>query len=114
LALRIEGAPARRCVIAQEAVIDKRQPRSEQFPHGLPSKEDVNASRETNSGLISHHKALIYTMVTVSAAGSEMTDEEIMVIGEEVWRLPIFHDYDINLLPSTAAARAQYLQAEER
>ena len=42
------------------------------------------ANRETKLGPISHHKALIYTMVMVSAADSEMTDEEIMVIGEEV------------------------------
>lgn len=32
-------------------------------------------NRETKLGLISHHKALIYTIVMVSAANSRMTDE---------------------------------------
>ena len=71
------------------------------------------ASSATDSGPISNHKALIYTMVMVSAADSEMTDAEIMAIGEEVQRLPVFRDYDVDLLPSAAAECAEFLQAED-
>ena len=52
-------------------------------------------------------------MVMVSAADSEMTDAEIMAIGDEVQGLPIFRDYDIDLLPKAAAECAEYLQADD-
>jgi tellurite resistance protein len=71
------------------------------------------ASNCTASAPMSHHTALIYTMVMVSAADSEMTDAEIMAIGEEVQRLPIFRDYDITLLPKAAAACAEFLNSED-
>ena len=71
------------------------------------------ASSATDSTPISHHKALIYTMVMVSAADSEMTDAEIMAIGDDVQGLPIFRDYDIDLLPKAAAECAEYLQADD-
>jgi tellurite resistance protein len=71
------------------------------------------ASSAADSGPISHHKALIYTMVMVSAADSDMTDAEFRAIGEEVQRLPIFRDYDIEQLPQAAAECAEFLQAEE-
>ena len=62
---------------------------------------------------MSHHTALIYTMVMVSAADSVMSDAEIMAIGEEVQRLPIFRDYDIELLPQAAAECAEFLNSED-
>jgi len=71
------------------------------------------ASNNSASTPMSHHTALIYTMVMVSAADSEMTDAEIMAIGEEVQRLPIFRDYDIALLPQAAAACAEFLNSED-
>ena len=71
------------------------------------------ASNNSASAPMSHHTALIYTMVMVSAADSEMTDAEIMAIGEEVQRLPIFRDYDISLLPQAAAACAEFLNSED-
>ncbi len=52
-------------------------------------------------------------MVMVSAADSEMTDAEIMAIGEEVQRLPVFRDYDIASLPQAAAACAEFLNTED-
>ena len=67
----------------------------------------------TDSAPISHHKALIYTMVMVSAADSEMTDAEINAIGEEVQGLPIFRDYDTDLLPQAAGECAEFLQADD-
>ncbi len=79
----------------------------------MPNERDIIVSSETDSAPMSHHKALIYTMVMVSAADSDMTDAEIMAIGEEVQRLPIFRDYDTDLLPEAAAECAEALQAAE-
>jgi tellurite resistance protein len=62
---------------------------------------------------ISHHTALIYVMVLVSAADRNMTDAEIRAIGEEVQRLPVFRDYDIDHLPQAASACAAYLNADD-
>ena len=59
------------------------------------------------------HEGLIYTMVLVSAADSDMTDEELRVIGNIVRRLPVFHDYDEAALPATAAACAELLAEED-
>jgi len=46
-----------------------------------------------------HHRALIYTMVIVSAADSEMPDAELRVIGDIVGDLPVFRDFDNSELP---------------
>lgn len=54
--------------------------------------------------MISHHNALIYVMVLVSASDSEMTDEELSAIGENVRYLPIFHDFDIDMLDKAASS----------
>lgn len=62
---------------------------------------------------ISHHTALIYVMVLVSAADRNMTDAEIRAIGEEVQRLPVFRDYDIDRLPKAASNCAEFLNAED-
>ncbi len=43
---------------------------------------------------ITHHAALIYLMVIVSAADGGMTDEELRTIGETVTKLPVFADFD--------------------
>ncbi len=59
------------------------------------------------------HEGLIYTMVLVSAADSDMTDEELRVIGDIVRHLPVFHDYDEAGLPATAAACAELLAEED-
>ena len=71
------------------------------------------ASNAAGSEPISHHKALIYTMVMVSAADSDMTDAEILAIGDEVQGLPIFRDYDTDQLPQAAAECAELLQVED-
>lgn len=63
--------------------------------------------------MISHHAALIYVMVMVSAADRNMTDAELGTIGEIVNFLPIFRDYDSALLPRTTAACAELLDADE-
>jgi len=63
--------------------------------------------------MISHHDALIYTMVMVSAADSVMTDAELGTIGDIVGHLPAFKDYDRPGLTRSAAACADLLQRED-
>ncbi len=65
------------------------------------------------SSTISHHSALIYTMVLVSAADRDMTDNEIATMGEIVRSLPIFRNYDFDLLATAAQTCAELLDAEE-
>jgi hypothetical protein len=63
--------------------------------------------------MISHHAALIYTMVLVSASDRNMTDAELETMGETISHLPVFKDYDRKLLPQTAAACAELLDDED-
>jgi len=63
--------------------------------------------------MISHHTALIYTMVLTSAANRDMTDAELGRIGEIVTGLPVFRDYDRQLLPSAAATCADLMSDED-
>ena len=63
--------------------------------------------------MISHHAALIYTMVLVSASDRNMTDAELATIGDTIGHLPIFGDYDRNKLPRTASACAELLDNED-
>ncbi len=45
------------------------------------------------------HRALIYTMVIVSAADSDMPDAEIQTINDIVAHLPVFRGFDRGTLP---------------
>jgi tellurite resistance protein len=49
--------------------------------------------------MLDHHRALIYTMVIVSAAESDMPEAELRIIGDIVGDLPIFRDFDQRELP---------------
>jgi len=49
--------------------------------------------------MLDHHRALIYTMVIVSAADSELPDAELRIIGDIVRDLPGFRDFDEGGLP---------------
>ena len=51
---------------------------------------------------VSHHEALIYAMVTLSAADRTMTDRELMKIGDIVRTLPVFNDFDQDRLVAIA------------
>lgn len=62
---------------------------------------------------ISYQTALIYTMVLISAADSEMTDRELITIGRIVQSLPVFDDYDADQLPSAAETCADILGQED-
>ncbi len=46
-----------------------------------------------------HHRALIYTMVIVSAADRNLPDSELHAFVEIVGHLPIFEDFDKDQLP---------------
>ena len=62
---------------------------------------------------ISHHAALIYTMVMVSAADNEMTDAEMRTMGETINFLPVFADYDNTPLTDTVAGCADLLDEDD-
>jgi tellurite resistance protein len=44
--------------------------------------------------MLDPHRALIYTMVIVSAADSNMADAELRAIGDMVGHLPVFRGFD--------------------
>ena len=62
---------------------------------------------------VSHHEALIYAMVTLSAADRSMTDHELMKIGDIVKTLPIFKDFDPERLVATAESCGALLQDDD-
>ena len=63
--------------------------------------------------MINHHSALVYTMVLASAADREMTDSELLRIGQIVTRLPVFADYDSDTLTDTTAECAALLDGDD-
>jgi Tellurite resistance protein TerB len=50
--------------------------------------------------MLDHHRALIYTMVIVSAADRNLPESELHAFAEIVGHLPIFRDFDRNELPA--------------
>jgi len=58
------------------------------------------------------HTALIYTMVLMAAADSDMTDSELFTIGELVRTLPAFEGFNPDQLPKAAEACADILGQE--
>ncbi|KAF0144691.1 MAG: hypothetical protein FD153_313 [Rhodospirillaceae bacterium] len=65
-----------------------------------------------DAGMISHHAALIYAMVLVSAADGDRSDTGLHVISELVSFLPVFRDYDSRLLPETVGACVEIMEQE--
>ena len=63
--------------------------------------------------MVTHHTALIYTMVLVSAADGDMTDAELAVIGDIIRTLPAFKDYDPDKLTQAAADCAALLSEDD-
>ncbi len=61
---------------------------------------------------LSHHEAMIYAMVTVSAVDRAMTDAEFGRIGEIVSHLPVFAEYDKERLIETAQGCGEILSAD--
>ena len=62
--------------------------------------------------MITHHQALVYTMVLMSAADQNMRDIELGRIDQLACSLPAFHDYDVENLPDDATACAAFFQDE--
>ncbi|MGI9382620.1 MAG: tellurite resistance TerB family protein [Methyloligellaceae bacterium] len=61
---------------------------------------------------LSHHDALIYTMVTMSAVDRTMTDAELARIGEIVSHLPIFANYNSDGLVNASQACGELLGSD--
>ena len=59
---------------------------------------------------ISHHTALIYTMVIVSAADGSMSEKELKLISELTRVLPSFQGFDHSRLLGVCQECAQILQ----
>ncbi len=54
------------------------------------------------SDTISHHEALIYVMVIMSAVDGSMSDEELVRIGNIVKHVPVFRDFEDEKLVGVA------------
>ena len=63
--------------------------------------------------VVSPHTAIIYVMVTVSAADAEMPDRELRAIGDIVRTLPVFRGFDLEHLVRAAQECAE-IMSEER
>jgi tellurite resistance protein len=63
--------------------------------------------------MLDHHRALIYTMVIVSAADRDLPEAELRIIGDIVGDLPIFRDFDRNELPRALNDCAELLSRED-
>jgi len=61
---------------------------------------------------VTPHDALIYVMITMSAADRRISDTEMQEIAQIVRHLPVFRDYDINRLVKTAEACGNHLSEE--
>ncbi|GEO81712.1 tellurite resistance TerB family protein [Pararhodospirillum oryzae] len=63
--------------------------------------------------MLNYQAALIYAMVLVSAVDTEMSDEELLMIGNIVRTLPVFRDFNLEDLPAVASACAGILEKDE-
>ena len=64
----------------------------------------------TKMNTISHHTALIYVMVIISASDGSMSEKELKVIGELTKSLPSFSGFDHSRLLAICQECAQILQ----
>jgi tellurite resistance protein len=64
----------------------------------------------TAMNAISHHTALVYVMVVVSAADGAMSEKELRIIGELTRSLPAFAGFDHNRLLAVCQDCAQILK----
>lgn len=62
---------------------------------------------------ISHHEALLFVMVTMSAVDRQMTDEELRRIGQIVQTIPVFRDFNEEDVVSVAESCGGYLAQDE-
>ncbi len=62
---------------------------------------------------VTQQEALIYAMVTLSAADEKMSDRELLKIGDIVRTLPAFRDFDAEKLVAASKACGEYLQFDD-
>ena len=62
---------------------------------------------------ISHHAALIYVMVVVSASDGNMSEGELRTIGHIVRTLPVFRGFDENRLLAVSQECAAILEEQD-
>jgi len=62
---------------------------------------------------ISHHEALVFAMVTMSAVDQTMTDAELRRIGEIVETVPVFKEFDPERLVQLAETCGEILQDDD-
>ena len=62
---------------------------------------------------ISHHAALIYVMVVVSASDGNMSEGELRTIGHLVRTLPVFRGFDEHRLVAVSQECASILQEQD-
>ena len=62
---------------------------------------------------VSHHSALIYVMVIVSAADGVMSPNELRTIGDLVKTLPVFRDFDTTRLVAVSQECGEVLQESD-
>lgn len=65
------------------------------------------------SQTVSHHRALIYIMMLVSAADGKMSDLELGEIGEIVSKFPVFDDFDPDQLVYAAEECGEIMSGDE-
>jgi tellurite resistance protein len=70
-------------------------------------------SAEPATHTVSHHQALIYAMVTMSAVDARISDRELRRIGQIVQTLPVFRDFDPERLTGVAQECGEMLQVED-
>ena len=63
--------------------------------------------------MISHHAALIYTMVLTAASDRDLTDAEYRRIGAITHNLPVFADFRMDDLTSTVSSCADLLDHDD-
>jgi len=64
------------------------------------------------SQTISHHAALIYVMVLISAADAQMSDKELQTIGDIVQKFPVFKDFNPERLVQIAEECGEIMSAD--
>lgn len=62
---------------------------------------------------ISHHEALVFAMVTISAVDRTMTDSELQRIGEIVQTVPVFRDFNADRLVTLAETCGEILAEDD-
>src|SRR5207237_7894574 len=86
-------------------------------PHVVAAAPCPRQSSRTKIGTamnaISHHAALVYVMVVVSASDGNMSEGELRTIGHIVRTLPVFRGFDEHRLLAVSQECASILQEQD-